>query len=148
MSKFHEPKATFLARVQKKAEEVLKNSTFHVRITDRQPVNKPHIIEILMDGSVVSVTEEKDWMKLCRMADSFGDQLGLLVGNTSPPNLHQGEDFIWRKEFPHMTTKTGNFSKRCKCFECKPNQAIDDKYNYSVHHNSFGITQIKNQGGV
>ena len=139
----------FSERVHNKVEEVLKNTTFNVRITDRRPVDKPHTVEILMDGSVVSVTEEKDWMKLCRMADSFGNELGLLVGMTSAPNLHQGEDFIWRKEFPHMTTKTGNFSKRCKCFECKPNQTVDiHKYNYSVHQNSFGITQVKNKGGV
>ena len=141
MSKFSE-------RVQKKTEEVLENATFHVRLTDRGPVGKPHTVEILMNGSVVSVTEEKGWFEACHMADSFADELGLLVGNTSGPNFHQGEDQIWRKEFPHMTTKTGNFSKRCKCFECKPNQAIDDKYYYSVHHNPFGITQVKNKGGV
>ena len=141
MSKFSE-------RVQKKTEEVLENATFHVRLTDRGPVDNPHTVAILMNGSVVSVTEEKGWFEACHMADSFADELGLLVGNTSGPNFHQGEDQIWRKEFPHMTTKTGNFSKRCKCFECKPNQAIDDKYNYSVHHNSLGITQVKNKGGV
>jgi len=138
----------FSERVQKKTEEVLENATFHVRLTDRGPVGKPHTVEILMNGSVVSVTEEKGWFEACHMADSFADELGLLVGNTSGPNFHQGEDQIWRKEFPHMTTKTGNFSKRCKCFECKPNQAIDDKYYYSVHHNPFGITQVKNKGGV
>ena len=125
-----------------KVDEVIKNSIFNVRITDRSPMCEPHTIEILRNGKVVSVTEEKDWIKACKISDDFAEQVlsDFYQGftPTSTPNAYDGEDMIWRKEYPHITTKSGNFSKRCKCFDCKPNQHIDiHNYEYSIRYNPW-----------
>jgi len=120
-----------------KVDEIIKNSTFHVRLTDRSPMRKPHTIEILRNGKVESVTEEENWIDACNIADAYAEAMipDFVMGFTpsSVPNIYEGEHQIWRKEYPHIETINGNFSKRCKCYDCKPNQSIDiHNYNYSV----------------
>jgi len=128
---------SFEKQLHDKVDEVIKNSTFHVRLTDKDAMCKPHTIEVLRNGKVVSVAEEEDWYEACKIADDYAEAIipDFLVGftPTSVPNIYEDEQQIWRKEYPHIVTINGNFSKKCKCYDCKPNQSIDiHNYNYSV----------------